>query len=267
MNLEYEWHDSEQEQATSEGWAIWNYPEAPEIQRLDEEAIFTDDHTLIQHLTARAFRGDPLACKALVLHWGANAWTMRQGTGHEARGTTFSPANQAQEVVEFIRALLNGDENNAHDLLVNYGEEIETKAELVANVLEQGTPNEARSTSHRVPDPEEVMTWRTDGNEQGTPNDVPRTSDVEPPRWIKRYVATVQLVLTPDDALDSEAVACDAISAALTENLESNGVIEDWAYLRVGGQYMGPSLETVRNLQHPDFEDTPASMLIYNMDY
>lgn len=50
---------------------------------------------------------------------------------------TDSPANQAQEVKEFITNLLNSDLNEVHDLLVNYGEDIELKATDVAAYLEK----------------------------------------------------------------------------------------------------------------------------------
>lgn len=257
MNLEYEWHDSEQDQATSEGWAIWNYPEAPEIQRLDEEAIFTDDHALIQHLTARAFRGDPLARKALVLHWGANAWAMRQGTSNKARSTP----NEARSTYTVELTYHAEGAASPHDALALALEAIdEYRSQIDVQIWE---PDGGGLSILNITLDESNIDFTT----RGKSNDVPRASDVEPPRWIKRYVATVQLVLTPDDALDSEAAACDAVSAALTETLEASGHIDDWAYLRVGGQYMGPSLETVRNLQHPDFEDTPASMLITDMDH
>lgn len=46
---------------------------------------------------------------------------------------------------------------------------------------------------------------------------------------IKAYIATVQLLLPGD--MESTAEACDAASAALSENLMLSGAILDWSYL------------------------------------
>lgn len=65
----------------------------------------------------------------------------------------------------------------------------------------------------------------------------PKTCEVEPVRLKRLYRATVHLLLEAE----SEAEACDAVSGALTENLESNGMIEDWGYVRMlNGQCASP---------------------------
>lgn len=53
------------------------------------------------------------------------------------------------------------------------------------------------------------------------------------------YRATVQLLL-PDEITD-QATACDAVSAALSENLMASGAILDWAYAEgIDGYTPGP---------------------------
>ena len=44
---------------------------------------------------------------------------------------------------------------------------------------------------------------------------------------MKKYIATVNIVV----CAESEAEACDSISACLTENLMESGAIVDWSYI------------------------------------
>lgn len=52
----------------------------------------------------------------------------------------------------------------------------------------------------------------------------------------KSYLATIQVLVKAD----SEAEACDALSEGL------RGIVRDWSYLRVGGQYLSPSETYIR---------------------
>lgn len=75
----------------------------------------------------------------------------------------------------------------------------------------------------------------------------------QPPKRTMRYVATVHLVL-PEE-IRNENRADEAISEMLTNNLESNGAIDDWGYTKIGGQFLRPSKQMVKDARHPDFED------------
>lgn len=63
------------------------------------------------------------------------------------------------------------------------------------------------------------------------------------------WICTVQLLIPeiaegePD--ITSEAEACDAVSAMLSENLRQSGALLDWSYLKVGGQFLSPVSITV----------------------
>lgn len=80
------WTKTDDVQASREGWMLANYPEAAEIQKDDEQAIFSSDDHVLTHVTARALHGDDLGRRALVLHWMANAWQKRHAT-HEEQST------------------------------------------------------------------------------------------------------------------------------------------------------------------------------------
>jgi hypothetical protein len=65
----------------------------------------------------------------------------------------------------------------------------------------------------------------------------------------KVYIATVQLVI---DEVKNEAEAADAITAMLSEYPWES--LLDWAYLKMGGQYMTPTPKLVRDdYQEGDF--------------
>ena len=55
------------------------------------------------------------------------------------------------------------------------------------------------------------------------------------------YIATIQVAVT---GATNEAEAADAISGAMEV---VDGTIEDWQYLRVGGQFLYPVEKQVRN--------------------
>lgn len=57
------------------------------------------------------------------------------------------------------------------------------------------------------------------------------------------YIATVQILISPDENLESDAQACDWISGLLTDNDK----ILDWSYLKVGGQFLDPQEITIPN--------------------
>lgn len=51
------------------------------------------------------------------------------------------------------------------------------------------------------------------------------------------YIATVQIVVNPNENLDSVGQACDWFSGLLSENEK----ISDWSYLKMGEQYLYPT--------------------------
>jgi len=53
----------------------------------------------------------------------------------------------------------------------------------------------------------------------------------------KTYIATVQIVISPIQAVDSQAAACDWFSGLLSENPK----VLDWQYLKLGGQRLFPN--------------------------
>ena len=57
----------------------------------------------------------------------------------------------------------------------------------------------------------------------------------------RAYVATVQLLILAD----SDAEAMDAVSGILSDYEMSSGTLKDWAYLRIGGQLLGPFETTI----------------------
>lgn len=58
------------------------------------------------------------------------------------------------------------------------------------------------------------------------------------------YVATVQVAVKAQ----SQEEACDAIRAALTDFASQEPLFIDWGYLRLGGQYLYPSLQSYIDL-------------------
>ena len=69
------------------------------------------------------------------------------------------------------------------------------------------------------------------------------------------YIATVQIVIHPDQDISSDGEAADWFSALLSEHLTYNEkMILDWQYLKVGGQRMGPE----EILVNDDYEEGDA---------
>lgn len=77
-------------------------------------------------------------------------------------------------------------------------------------------------------------------------------------RVVERYVATVHLVLPGGN--NSQAEAVDAVSAMLTDNLESHGVIDGWGYAKFGGHWLYPSMQHVRS---PEQAEDSGDILDY----
>jgi hypothetical protein len=61
------------------------------------------------------------------------------------------------------------------------------------------------------------------------------------------YIATIQVVIHPDENIKTEAEACDWFSGLLTEQLQGQNKILDWSYLPVGGQFLSPVEKIVSN--------------------
>ena len=55
------------------------------------------------------------------------------------------------------------------------------------------------------------------------------------------FVATVSVVIHPRSGVESQAEACDWFTGLLSEN----GEVLDWSYLKVGGQFTGPTRRIV----------------------
>lgn len=55
------------------------------------------------------------------------------------------------------------------------------------------------------------------------------------------FIATVQIVIHPDENIENESAACDWFSGLLSENLTEEGKVLDWQYLRLGGHQLTPS--------------------------
>ena len=51
------------------------------------------------------------------------------------------------------------------------------------------------------------------------------------------YIATVQIIISPDAGVSSEAEAADWFSGLLSDNDQ----VFDWSYLKVGGQNLYPT--------------------------
>jgi hypothetical protein len=55
------------------------------------------------------------------------------------------------------------------------------------------------------------------------------------------FIATVQIVIHPNQNIKSEIEACDWFSGLLSERLRhEEQIILDWAYLKMGGQFLYP---------------------------
>jgi len=52
----------------------------------------------------------------------------------------------------------------------------------------------------------------------------------------RTYIATVQIIISPDEGVENEDQAADFFTELLTEN----EAIEDWSYLKIGNQYLYP---------------------------
>jgi hypothetical protein len=53
----------------------------------------------------------------------------------------------------------------------------------------------------------------------------------------RTFIATVQIIISPDAGVTSEAEAADWFSGLLSDNEQ----VFDWSYLKVGGQYLYPT--------------------------
>ena len=53
----------------------------------------------------------------------------------------------------------------------------------------------------------------------------------------RTFIATVQIIISPDAGVTSESEAADWFSGLLSDNNQ----VFDWGYLKVGGQYLHPT--------------------------
>ena len=67
---------------------------------------------------------------------------------------------------------------------------------------------------------------------------------------MKTYMATIQILISPEEKLQSESEACDWFSGLLSENEK----ILDWSYLKIGGQYLSPSEKYVSEKDYEEGE-------------
>jgi len=59
------------------------------------------------------------------------------------------------------------------------------------------------------------------------------------------YVATVQITIHPNEKVETFAEACDWMSGLFSEQLENDGKIVGWHYLKVGDQYLYPTEQAI----------------------